>query len=74
MKCFVCRNGDTKLGRITYHAERDGRSVLVRDVPAAICNQCGEDYIDIEVSQVVYDIAERELARGEELQVTTYVI
>lgn len=41
MECYVCK-GDLKPGRTTYTVNRAGYHLLVDDVPAWICQQCGE--------------------------------
>ena len=53
-------------------SERDGHVAIVRDVPAQICDQCGEAYVEIHVSQIVYDISERIFARGKDVEITKF--
>ena len=46
MKCIICKQGDTRPGRTTITFERDGLTLVVENVPARICPQCGEAYTD----------------------------
>ena len=46
MKCIVCKNGSTAPGTTTFAIDKGHSIVVVRDVPAAICTHCGEEYLD----------------------------
>ncbi len=46
MKCAVCRNGETKAGTATVNLERDNMILVVRGVPARVCDNCGEEYVE----------------------------
>jgi YgiT-type zinc finger domain-containing protein len=72
MKCSACRSPNLKPGTATVMSEREGRVAIVRDVPALLCEQCGEEYFDINVSQTVYDISERIFARGKDVEITKF--
>lgn len=41
MKCFHCQ-GELKRGTSTYTLNRRGYHVIIDDVPAWVCTQCGE--------------------------------
>jgi len=41
MECPLCK-GDLKPGQATYTANRQGYHLLLDDIPAWICQQCGE--------------------------------
>ena len=45
MKCYSC-GGNMEKGKTTYTANRHGYHLLIDDVPAWICNQCGEVYFE----------------------------
>jgi YgiT-type zinc finger domain-containing protein len=40
MECPCCK-GDLKPGRTTYTASRNGYHLLLDDLPAWVCQQCG---------------------------------
>jgi YgiT-type zinc finger domain-containing protein len=46
MKCIICRQAETVPGRATLTLERDGLTLVVKQVPARICPNCGEEYVD----------------------------
>ncbi len=46
MKCALCRTGETKPGKTTETYEIGSAIVVLRGVPADVCQQCGEAYTD----------------------------
>jgi YgiT-type zinc finger domain-containing protein len=42
----------------------DAEIVVVRDVPALVCDQCGEEYVDNDTAKKVEEKVERALADG----------
>ncbi|MGK5084422.1 type II toxin-antitoxin system MqsA family antitoxin [Bdellovibrionota bacterium FG-1] len=42
MKCVICKHGNTKPGTITATFEREGATIVVKSVPADVCESCGE--------------------------------
>ena len=73
MKCIICKHGDTKEGTTTVTFERDGMTLVVKDVPARICTNCGEDYVDEQVACEILAIAERMAESGALVDVRRYV-
>lgn len=57
MKCIVCHNGDTRPGVTTVAFHRDGQTVVVNEVPADVCENCGESYVAADVTTMVLEIA-----------------
>ena len=45
MKCVICKNGETRDGAATVTLERGGATVVVKEVPAEVCGNCGEYYL-----------------------------
>jgi YgiT-type zinc finger domain-containing protein len=72
MKCVICKTGHAEAGRATFTLDRDGRTYVLRDVPAAVCQQCGEPYFDAEVTKHVLAQIERASESGIEVAVLTY--
>jgi YgiT-type zinc finger domain-containing protein len=73
MKCVICRHGETREGTTTVTFERDGMTLVVKDVPAQICTNCGEDYVDEQVAREILGIAERMAKSGALVDVRRYV-
>ena len=57
MKCIVCNQGETKPGTTTVTFHRDGQTVVVNEVPAEVCENCGEAYVAEDVTEQVLEIA-----------------
>ena len=57
MNCIVCHHGQTRPGTTTVTFHRDGQTVVVNEVPAEVCENCGEAYVDEEVTAKVLEIA-----------------
>ena len=72
MTCVLCKNGTTRRGTVTVTLERGKTVVVVRDVPADVCENCGEYYLDSPVAQEVYQRAEAAVARNAEVEILHY--
>ena len=72
MKCVFYKSGETRPGTVTVTLERGKTVVVVRDVPAAVCGNCGEYYLDNDVAQRVYERAEEAVARDAEVEILRY--
>jgi YgiT-type zinc finger domain-containing protein len=53
MKCIVCKNGSTEPGTVTVTVDKRTTVVVIRDVPAAVCTTCGEEYIDADTMREI---------------------
>lgn len=45
MKCVICKQGSTKPGHATVTLQRGNTTVIFKEVPADICENCGEYFI-----------------------------
>jgi YgiT-type zinc finger domain-containing protein len=73
MKCVICRQAETVPGRATLTLERDGLTLVVKQVPARVCPNCGEEYVDERVAERILSGAE-DLARiGTQVEIRQYV-
>lgn len=64
--CPLC-GGKKKLGTTTFTADLGFGVVVVRNVPATVCSQCGEDWIADAVADRIETLVED--ARKKRLQV-----
>ena len=64
MKCVLCRTGETRPGTTTETYELGGRMVVVRGVPAQVCQQCGESYTDEATTRRLETIVENARRAG----------
>jgi YgiT-type zinc finger domain-containing protein len=72
MKCVVCKQADTQAGVTTVTLERDGSTFVIREVPAQVCPNCGEDYVDSKVTTELLCTAERLSQAGAQVDVRRY--
>lgn len=64
-KCPIC-SGQVQPGTTTFSIDLQSGVVVVRNVPAHICQQCGEEWLDDEQSVKLEKIVAR--AREENFQ------
>ena len=72
MECIFCKNGHTFEGETTLTLQRNQAIILVKNVPAQICNNCDEAYLSAEVNKTVLDIAEDAIKKGAELEIIRF--
>jgi len=72
LNCTLCKQGTTKRGLVTVTLERSGTVVVVRDVPADVCQNCQEYYLDEPVATRVYAQANDAVARRSEVEIVRY--
>ena len=72
MKCTICKTGHTRPGITTVTLQRDNTVVVIRDVPAEICEDCGEYYLSEPVARRVYADAEETAHRHVEVEIQRY--
>ena len=46
MKCVICKKGETRVGKATVTLDKDGTTLVFKGVPARVCTNCGEEYVD----------------------------
>ena len=73
MKCVICRNGETTPGITIFTFTDDETIVVVKDVPAKICDNCGEEYLDSETTRRLLDGSVGEVNHDVEVEVWNYV-
>ncbi len=73
MKCVVCKQGETKVGKATITLERDGTTLVVKGVPANVCTNCGEEYVSEEITARLLKNAEEAVQAGVQVDVREYI-
>jgi YgiT-type zinc finger domain-containing protein len=73
MKCVICKQGETVPGQTTVTLERNGTTLVFKSVPASICENCGEEYIDEETTDRLLKQAESAAKNGVEVDVRKYI-
>ncbi len=46
MKCLICKHGEIQPGTTTITLEHEDTTVVFKNVPAEVCQTCGEAYLD----------------------------
>jgi YgiT-type zinc finger domain-containing protein len=72
MKCVVCKKGETKAGTTTLTLERDGSTLVFKGVPARVCGNCGEAYVDGEITDRLLKTAEDAARSGIQVEIRQY--
>lgn len=73
MRCAMCRQGETKPGKATVTLEKKSTVVVVRDVPADVCGNCGEYYLSDKITGKIMKLAEDAVKKGAEVEITRFV-
>jgi YgiT-type zinc finger domain-containing protein len=73
MKCVICKQAETKPGKTTVTLERDGLTLVVKGVPASVCENCGEAYTDEKTTEQLLKTAEEASRTGVQVDVREYV-
>jgi len=71
MTCYMCK-GKTKELRKTYVATLEDCVIIIKNVPALVCEQCGEAYYTDEVAERLEQIVEKMRKFVEEVAVVEY--
>lgn len=72
VRCPICRNGSTREGDATVTLTRGGLTLVVKHVPAEVCDNCGEEYVDDRTAASLLDVAEASERAGVEVDVRDY--
>lgn len=59
MKCILCKQAETRPDSTGVTLERDGFRLVVKNVPAQVCPNCGEAYVDEETAARLLAAAEK---------------
>ena len=72
MKCTICRQADVAPGTTTITLERDQSIFVIRHVPAQVCPNCGEAYVDEQTTAALLSEAEAAMLRGSQVNIREY--
>jgi len=72
MKCVVCHSGNTRAGKTVSVLERNGAMLVFRDVPAEICENCGEEYLSEQITTHLLQLAEAAARAGIQVEIREY--
>lgn len=72
MKCVLCRHGETLPGRVTLSLQRGGDYEIVKGVPAQVFENCGDYYLDEEITEQVLSMAAEAMKKNVEVEILRF--
>ncbi len=69
MKCVVCKHGRTRSGAATLTLSREQLTLVIKGVPAQVCGDCGEEYVDDATTARLLETAEAAARSGVQVDV-----
>ncbi len=69
-KCPLC-GGRKEAGKTTFTVDLGFGVVVVRDVPATVCSQCGADWVEDSIAAKLEDIVNDARQKHHMVEVTT---
>jgi len=72
MTCVLCKHGETRPGEVTVTLQRGVTTVILKGVPADVCENCGEYYLSDEVAGQVLEKGEAAVNSGAEVEILRY--
>ena len=73
MQCVMCKHGETQPGTTTVTLERSATTVVFKNVPAEVCETCGEAYLDAATTRHLLHIVEEAARVRVQVDVREYV-
>ena len=60
----MCKNGETKQGKSVITLTREKLVFVFKNVPAQICHDCSEEYIDEDTTNLLLQTANESFNKG----------
>lgn len=73
MKCVICKMSETRAGKATVTLERNGATLVFKGVPASICANCGEEFVDEKTASGLLKSAEQAAQAGVQVDIREYI-
>jgi len=72
MNCVICKEGRYKNGLTTVVLTKEDSSIIIKGVPAQICDLCGEYTLDSATTELVMAMAKEAFEKGTEIEVRRF--
>ena len=72
MTCVICKNGETRPSETTVTLQRGSSTVILKNVPADVCENCGEPYVSDAVAEQAMARAEEAVRNGAEVEILRF--
>jgi YgiT-type zinc finger domain-containing protein len=74
MKCTICKQVEIVPGFTNVTLERGGLTLVIKNVPAKVCSNCGEAYVDERTTEQMLSTAEQMAASGALVDIRQYSV
>ena len=71
MRCPICK-GELKRGTTTFTADLEKGVLIIKNVPADVCNQCGEAFIPNDVAKSIEQVVKSAREKKMEIEIVSY--
>ncbi len=72
MTCAICKHGELFSGKATVTLSRGESTIIVKAVPADVCENCGEYYLAEPIARRVYALADAAVRAGAEVEILRF--
>ncbi len=72
MTCPICKNGKTIEGYTTLIFKKGPSTIVIKNVPANVCDNCDEAYLSEKVSRKAMNMADMGVNRGVEIEIVNF--
>lgn len=69
MSCVICKSGEIHPDHATVTLQRGGTTVVIKGVPADVCDNSGESYLSEEMTGRVLAVAAASVRKGAEVEI-----
>jgi YgiT-type zinc finger domain-containing protein len=73
MTCVICKHGRTQPGTTRTAIERGSTVLVVRGVPAQVCDSCGEAYLSADAVDRLQEMLAEAARDGVQIEVREYI-
>ena len=71
MNCFMCK-GELEEKKVNYIVDLENTIIIIKEVPAKVCTQCGEQFFDDKTSENIEKIVNQLKQLAIEVTIVNY--
>jgi YgiT-type zinc finger domain-containing protein len=72
VKGVICKNSETTLGVTTVTLEKNNSTIIFKQVPAFVCDNCGEKYVEGNITKELLNNANAIMNNGVEVDIRSF--
>ncbi len=72
MTCPLCKTGSMKPGVTTVVLTKGDLTVVFKNVPALVCDDCGDYILEESIATIIHERAEQSFASGQEIAISQF--